>query len=182
MINASPSSQSNDNDTISTQTQQTAIGYDGLKKLRLGSNRRRSYIDHIDDDISRAEIDAKIAATEARAHTKFAQILGELKTANAEVLGEIKLTNSRMTTLSTELTVVRSEAISNRNLIIGIIIGTLVTIAIGIYGLAQWSDARMFSMIQMREMMRPAIDSGAGPTTKFPEPRPQTEPTSPLAK
>ena len=43
---------------------------------------------------SREEIDAKLAATEAHAETRFAQLIGEMRTGFAELRGELRANNT----------------------------------------------------------------------------------------
>ncbi|NKE77834.1 hypothetical protein [Ochrobactrum sp. MC-1LL] len=78
-----------------------------------------------------SEVDAKIAAAEARTDTKFAQMMGELTTMRAEI-------NGKFETLSTRLDHVEGATKGMRSTVIGTGIGVVaVIIAVMAYG-AQW--------------------------------------------
>lgn len=57
-------------------------------------------------EISREEIDAKLAAIEARSDTRFEQMLGEMRTANAELRGEMKALGAGIANAATTTTVI----------------------------------------------------------------------------
>jgi hypothetical protein len=83
------------------------------------------------DSPTRSEIDAKIAASEARTDTKFAELLGEIKVTNAGIVG-----------LRSEFSDMRGYARSSHHTTIGTIVATglgivAIVIALLTYG-ATW--------------------------------------------
>jgi hypothetical protein len=113
--------------------------------------------------MSDREIDAKLEAVEARTDTKFAQFIGRLDAMNVKI------------------DLLTDAVGGTRTLILGVLMPTIIVgfiaIFFGLFAILQWSDARLFGAIQMREMMRPA---GTDPAAKAPEqPKPPQEQAKP---
>jgi hypothetical protein len=104
------------------------------------------------------EIDAKFETAEARTDTKVARMEGKLD-----------LTLEKIGHLGDDIRASRSEASGNRNAIIGTIIAGFIAMFFGLFAVLQWSDARMFGMMQLRETMKP-------PTTSSPVTSPNANP------
>lgn len=89
------------------------------------------------------EIDAKIAASEARSAEKFAELRGDMNTRSADILGSISALRAdlsgQMQTINARVEAVEKSTAGLRGTVVGTVFGTgvgVVAILIGILALA----------------------------------------------
>jgi hypothetical protein len=77
------------------------------------------------DHPTHVELDAKLAAAEARSDVKFAQLIGKIETSNAELKGEFKAVATRLEGLEKSTSGVKATIIGAALGTIAIVIGIL---------------------------------------------------------
>jgi hypothetical protein len=110
---------------------------------------------------SREEIDAKLAATEARAETRFAQLIGEVRTGFAELRGELQANNALL-----------SEEKAGRRVTNSLVVGSALTIAALVVAIFALGDAWFNNGVIVR-------DAAHNAATEAVEQYRRNEPTSP---
>jgi hypothetical protein len=85
-----------------------------------------------------AEIDAKIAVAEARTDTKFAELLGEIKTGFAEAKGRGDALSARFDHIAIELTEAKADAKSHHRTQMTLILAAVAVVAAFLAYGAQW--------------------------------------------
>lgn len=132
------------------------------------------------DKVGRDELDAKLAATEARSEAKIATLQGDLRAGFAELRGEMRLILERVDSVGRDVRDVKAS----RQWVIGTvlasalaIIGIIIAVGLGSVGAMMSDRANVLSAIQaaigLTQKEAPAANNPPTPSTPgAPTPRP----------
>ena len=141
-----------------------------LKKVEAAIERRDEPMTMTD-----REIDAKFEAAEARTDTKIARLEGKLDLTIQKI--DQLSTNFRdaIGGMNASIAAVQSQARSNLQIMISVVVAGMLAIFFGLFAVMQWSDARMFGMVQLRESVKTAgtespAATPAKPSVETPKP------------
>ncbi len=103
-------------------------------------------VDSMANDFTREELDAKIRATAAETDTKIARIEGKIDTAFAALGGKLDTVNQRL-----------ADQTKDRNLVIGTIVVSAISVAVLIIGLATYGDALFGRGMNVRDVVQAVV-------------------------
>jgi hypothetical protein len=103
----------------------------------------------------------RMATEEQLTDAKLRTLSAETDTKIARFEGKLDLVLQKLTDQATALSNVAAEGRSNRNLVIATMVAGIIALFFGLFAALQWSDARMFGAIQLRDSIR--NDAGSKP-------------------
>jgi len=114
-------------------------------------------------DISREEIDAKIAVSEARGDTKFAELLGEIKAMRADITGQFGVLTARVEHVERSTSGLKAIIVGTGIAAVGVVIAVLAfgdqLFGLGI-GASDIANAAAQKAIQLQSVSQPPSSAG----------------------